>query len=58
METDNEAPLPGTNINAAHTKPVKKIITVSRANPDENYIAPIFGTSKVSASLSTNPFGL
>lgn len=60
IETDNETPLPGSNINAAHAKSVKKITTISRASQDVNHISPIFGTSEFTASLPTNPpnFGL
>lgn len=60
VEANSETPLPGSNINknikTAHARPAINVTTVSRANAEENAVAPIFGTGKFSASLS-NPFG-
>lgn len=61
VETNSEPPLPGSNINnihkPVHTRPTVNVTTVSRANTEENVVAPIFGTGKFSAALSTNAFG-
>lgn len=59
LETNNETILPGSNNNTPiKPKPIVKITTVSRATLEpENHIAPIFGTGKKSASLSTTAYG-
>lgn len=56
MEANNENPLPGSNINTP-AKPVGKLTTISRATVEEINVAPIFGTGKYSASLSTTAYG-
>lgn len=58
METNNENSLPGLIINTS-TKPIGKVATVLRASAEENqnHVAPIFGTRKYSASLSTPAYG-
>lgn len=56
IEANNENPLPGSNINTP-AKPVGKLTTISRATVEENHVAPIFGTGKYSASLSTAAYG-
>lgn len=56
MESNNENSLPGSNINTP-AKLVGKLTTISRANVEENHVAPIFGTGKYSASLSTTAYG-